>query len=300
MAKTNKRGQILDGKLVAKALKESIKKEVAEMVDRGEDGPHLAAVIVGNDPASETYVVSKEKAARSVGMVSSVYRYPEETTEKELLDVIDFLNRDPEISGFIVQLPLPKHINEDKVIERIKPSKDVDGFNPVNVGKMAIGQPGFVSATPAGIMEILRYYKIDTEGKNCVVLGRSNIVGSPMSILMSKKTNPGNATVTLCHSKTQNLKEITRNADILIAAIGSPEFVKADMVKEGAVVIDVGIHRLEDKTAKKGYKLVGDVDFEEVKKKASYITPVPGGVGPMTIASLLNNTLKAYKSEYYG
>ncbi len=300
MAKTNKRGQILDGKLVAKALKESIKKEVAEMVDRGEDGPHLAAVIVGNDPASETYVASKEKAARSVGMVSSVYRYPEETTEKELLDVIDFLNRDPEISGFIVQLPLPKHINEDKVIERIKPSKDVDGFNPVNVGKMAIGQPGFVSATPAGIMEILRYYKIDTEGKNCVVLGRSNIVGSPMSILMSKKTNPGNATVTLCHSKTQNLKEITRNADILIAAIGSPEFVKADMVKEGAVVIDVGIHRLEDKTAKKGYKLVGDVDFEEVKKKASYITPVPGGVGPMTIASLLNNTLKAYKSEYYG
>ncbi len=300
MAKMNKRGQILDGKLVAKALKESIKKEIAEMVDRGEDGPHLAAVIVGNDAASETYVASKEKAARGVGMVSSVYRYPEETTEKELLDVIDFLNRDPEISGFIVQLPLPKHINEDKVIERIKPSKDVDGFNPVNVGKMAIGQPGFVSATPAGIMEILRYYKIDTEGKNCVVLGRSNIVGSPMSILMSKKTNPGNATVTLCHSKTQNLKEITRNADILIAAIGSPEFVKADMVKEGAVVIDVGIHRLEDKTAKKGYKLVGDVDFEEVKKKASYITPVPGGVGPMTIASLLNNTLKAYKSEYYG
>lgn len=300
MAQQNKRGQLLDGKLVAKALKDSIKKEVAEIVDRGEVGPHLVAVIVGNDPASKTYVDSKEKAAQSVGMISSVYRYPEETTEKELIEIIDFLNRDPEVTGFIVQLPLPKHINEDKIIERIKPSKDVDGFNPVNVGKMAIGQPGFVSATPAGIMEILRYYKIDTEGKNCVVLGRSNIVGSPMSILMSKKSNPGNATVTLCHSKTHNLKEITRNADILIVATGSPWFVKADMVKEGAVVIDVGIHRVEDKTTKKGYKLVGDVDFDEVKKKASYITPVPGGVGPMTIASLLNNTLKAYKSEYYG
>ena len=299
MVLKNKRGQLLDGKLVAKALKESIKKEVAEMVDRGEDGPHLVAVIVGNDPASETYVVSKEKAARSVGMLSSVYRYPEDTTEKELMDVIDFLNRDPEVTGFIVQLPLPEHISEDKIIERIKPSKDVDGFNPVNVGKMAIGQPGFVSATPAGIMEILRYYHIDTEGKNCVVLGRSNIVGSPMSILMSKKSNPGNATVTLCHSKTQNLEEITRQADILIAAIGSPQFVKADMVKEGAVVIDVGIHRVEDKTAKKGYKLVGDVDFTAVRDKTSFITPVPGGVGPMTIASLLNNTLKAYKSEYY-
>ncbi len=300
MAKEDKTAKLLDGKLVAKALKESIKKEVAEMIDRGEDGPHLVAVIVGNDPASETYVASKEKAANSVGMVSSVYRYPEDTTEKELLDVIDFLNRDPEVDGFIVQLPLPKHINEEKVIERIKPSKDVDGFHPVNVGKMAIGQPGFLSATPAGIMEILRYYKIDTEGKNCVVLGRSNIVGSPMSILMSKKTNPGNATVTLCHSKTQNLEEITRRADILIAAIGSPQFVKADMVKEGAVVIDVGIHRVEDKSSKKGYKLVGDVDFDAVSKKASYITPVPGGVGPMTIASLLNNTLKAHKKEYYG
>ncbi len=300
MAKANKKGQLLDGKLVAGALKESIKKEVAQIIDRGEDGPHLAAVIVGNDPASETYVASKEKAAKNVGMMSSVYRYPADISEKELLEVIDFLNRDPEITGFIVQLPLPEHIREDKIIERIKPSKDVDGFNPVNVGKMAIGQPGFVSATPAGIMEILRYYKIDTEGKNCVVLGRSNIVGSPMSILMSKKSTPGNATVTLCHSKTQNLEKITRDADILIAAIGSPRFVKADMVKEGAVVIDVGIHRVEDKTTKKGYKLVGDVDFDEVKKKASYITPVPGGVGPMTIASLLNNTLKAYNSEYYG
>ena len=300
MAEVNKTAQILDGKLVSKKLKESIKKEVAEIIDSGGDGPHLAAVIVGNDPASETYVASKERAAQGVGMISSVYRYPEDTTEKELLNVIDFLNRDPEVTGFIVQLPLPKHINEDRIIERIKPSKDVDGFNPVNVGKMAIGQPGFVSATPAGIMEILRFYKIDTEGKNCVILGRSNIVGSPMSILMSKKSNPGNATVTLCHSKTKNLEEITSRADILIAAIGQPQFVKGDMVKEGAVVIDVGIHRIEDKSAPKGYKLVGDVNFEEVKNKASFITPVPGGVGPMTIASLLNNTLKAYKHEYYG
>ena len=300
MAKVNRKEQILNGKLVSKKLKESIKKEIAEIIDSGGDSPHLAAVIVGNDPASETYVASKERAAKGVGMISSVYRYPEDTTEKELLDVIDFLNRDPEVTGFIVQLPLPKHINEDRIIERIKPSKDVDGFNPVNVGKMAIGQPGFVSATPAGIMEILRFYKIDTEGKNCVILGRSNIVGSPMSILMSKKSNPGNATVTLCHSKTKNLEEITRRADILIAAIGQPQFVKGNMVKDGVVVIDVGIHRLEDKSATKGYKLVGDVDFEEVKNKASFITPVPGGVGPMTIASLLNNTLKAYKHEYYG
>jgi len=300
MAKANRKGQILNGKLVAKKLKESIKKEIAEIIDNGGNGPHLVAIIVGNDPASETYVASKERAAQGVGMISSIYRYPEDTTEKELLDIIDFLNRDPEVTGFIVQLPLPKHINEDRIIERVKPSKDVDGFNPVNVGKMAIGQPSFVSATPAGIMEILRYYKIDTEGKNCVILGRSNIVGSPMSILMSKKSNPGNATVTLCHSKTKNLEEITRRADILIAAIGQPQFVKGDMVKEGAVVIDVGIHRLEDKSAPKGYKLVGDVDFDEVKSKASFITPVPGGVGPMTIASLLDNTLKAYKHEYYG
>jgi len=300
MAKEKKKtATIMDGKEVAKALKEKIKKEVAQMIDRGEDGPHLAAVIVGNDPASETYVRSKEKAAQSVGMMSSVYRYPETTTEEELLDVIDFLNRDPEIDGFIVQLPLPDHINENKIIEKIAPEKDVDGFHPVNVGKMTIGQPGFLPATPAGILEILNFYNIETEGKHCVVLGRSNIVGSPMSILMSKKNKPGNATVTLCHSKTENLTEITKTADILIVAIGKPHFVTEDMVKEGAVVVDVGIHRVEDKESPKGYKLVGDVDFENVKKKASYITPVPGGVGPMTIASLLNNTLKAYKKEYY-
>jgi methylenetetrahydrofolate dehydrogenase (NADP+)/methenyltetrahydrofolate cyclohydrolase len=294
-----KTATIIDGKEVSKALKEKIKKEVSELIDKGEDGPHLAAVIVGNDPASETYVKSKEKAAQNVGMMSSVYRYPESTTEKELLEVIDFLNKDPEIDGFIVQLPLPAHIDENKIIESIDPAKDVDGFHPVNVGRMAIGQPGFLPATPAGIMELLRYYNIETEGKNCVVLGRSNIVGSPMSILMSKKSDPGNATVTLCHSRTKNLKEITRNADILIAAIGKPHFVTEDMVKEGVVVIDVGIHRVENAESPKGYKLIGDVDFENVKKKASYITPVPGGVGPMTIASLLNNTLKAYKKEYY-
>ncbi len=294
-----KTAKIIDGKEVSKALKDKIKKEVAEIIDKGEDGPHLAAVIVGNDPASETYVKSKEKAAHSVGMMSSVYRYPENTSEEELLKVIDFLNEDPDIDGFIVQLPLPGHIDENKIIERISPAKDVDGFHPVNVGKMAIGQPGFLPATPAGILELLKYYNIDTEGKNCVVLGRSNIVGSPMSILMSKKGYPGNSTVTLCHSKTENLKEITKNADILIVAIGKPGFVTEDMVKDGAVVIDVGIHRVEDKESPKGYKLVGDVDFENVKKKASYITPVPGGVGPMTIASLLNNTLKAYKKEYY-
>jgi methylenetetrahydrofolate dehydrogenase (NADP+)/methenyltetrahydrofolate cyclohydrolase len=294
-----KTATIIDGKEVSKALKERIKKEVAELLDKGEDGPHLAAVIVGNDPASETYVKSKEKAAQNVGMMSSVYRYPESTTEKELLEVIDFLNKDPEIDGFIVQLPLPAHIDENKIIESIDPAKDVDGFHPVNVGRMAIGQPGFLPATPAGIMELLRYYNIETEGKNCVVLGRSNIVGSPMSILMSKKSDPGNATVTLCHSRTKNLKEITRNADILIAAIGKPHFVTEDMVKEEVVVIDVGIHRVEDAESPKGYKLIGDVDFENVKKKASYITPVPGGVGPMTIASLLNNTLKAHKKEYY-
>ena len=300
MAKEKKKtAQIIDGKEVSKALKEKIKKEVAEIIDKGEDGPHLAAVIVGNDPASETYVKSKEKAAQGVGMMSSVYRYPEETTEEELLNVIDFLNNDPEIDGFIVQLPLPAHIDENKIIERIAPEKDVDGFHPVNVGRMAIGQKGFLPATPAGIMELLRYYNIETEGKNCVVLGRSNIVGSPMSILMSKKTSPGNATVTLCHSRTENLKEVTKQADILIVAIGKPHFVTEDMVKNGAVVIDVGIHRIEDAESPRGYKLVGDVDFENVKKKASYITPVPGGVGPMTIASLLNNTLKAYTKEYY-
>jgi methylenetetrahydrofolate dehydrogenase (NADP+)/methenyltetrahydrofolate cyclohydrolase len=298
MAK-KKQTVIIDGRQVAADVKESIKKEVAQMIDRGEDGPHLAAVLVGNDPASETYVASKEKAAHAVGMMSSTYRYPADITEKELLEVIDYLNNDEEIDGFIVQLPLPPHIDEDKIIRHIHPAKDVDGFTPENVGKMVLGQPAFLSATPAGIMELLKYYKIPVAGKHVVVLGRSNIVGRPMSILLSQKTEDANATVTLCHSGTKNLEEITRSADILIVAIGKPQFVTADMVKEGAVVIDVGIHRLQDATAKKGYRLVGDVDFNEVAKKASFITPVPGGVGPMTIAMLLKNTLLAHKKEIY-
>ncbi len=291
----HKEAVLIDGKKTAAKIKEEIKVEVAAMIDNDEVPPHLVAVLVGADPASETYVGSKERSAREIGMTSSIYRLPEDTTEEELLQTIDFLNKDEEVHGFIVQLPLPKHIDVDKVIGSIDPQKDVDGFHPVNVGKMALGQPSFVSATPAGIMELLKRYKIETEGKHCVVLGRSNIVGSPMSILMSKKTNPGNATVTVCHSRTANIKEIMQQADILICAIGQPQFVKANMVKEGAVVIDVGIHRIDADT-KKGYRIVGDVDYDEVVKKASHITPVPGGVGPMTIAMLLKNTLTASKS----
>jgi len=298
MATKKKPAVIIDGKKIAAEVKDEIKAKVADMIDNDVDSPHLVAVIVGNDPASQTYVASKEKAAAKVGMISSIYRLPEKTTEEELLQTIDFLNNDPEVDGFIVQLPLPEHINVDKVIESIDPSKDVDGFTPVNVGKMALGQPSYLSATPAGIMELLKRYDIETSGKNCVILGRSNIVGSPMSILMSKKTNPGNATVTLCHSRTENIDEYIRKADILICAIGQPQFVKADMVKEGAVVIDVGIHRIPADT-EKGYKIVGDVDFDEVVKKAGYITPVPGGVGPMTIAMLLKNTLSAAEREFY-
>lgn len=295
---TNKQAKIIDGKKIAAQIKEELKKEIAKMIDNDERAPHLVAVLVGDDPASQTYVGSKEKAAHSIGMVSSVYRLLEKTTEEELLHTIDFLNNDDEVDGFIVQLPLPKHIDVDRVINQINPAKDVDGFHPVNVGKMALGEPAYVSATPAGIMELLKRSKVETEGKHCVVLGRSNIVGSPMSILMSKKTNPGNSTVTICHSKTKNMEEFTKMADILICAIGQPQFVKADMVKEGAVVIDVGIHRIPANN-EKGYTIVGDVDFEEVSKKASMITPVPGGVGPMTIAMLLKNTLIAAKKEFY-
>jgi len=294
----HKAAKIIDGKLIASKVKDEIKAEVAAMVDNGKETPHLVAIIVGDDPASQTYVASKEKAAKSVGITSSVYKFTDDITEEELLNTIDFINNDDEINGLIVQLPLPDHIDVDKVIERIDPKKDVDGFHPVNVGKMAIGQPSYVSATPAGIMELLKRYKIETEGKHCVVLGRSNIVGSPMSILMSKKTNPGNATVTVCHSKTNNMEKYIKDADILICAIGQPQFIKADMVKDNAVVIDVGIHRIPADNPK-GYVIVGDVDYDEVKHKASYITPVPGGVGPMTIAMLLKNTLLAFNKEYY-
>lgn len=289
--------QIIDGKLIASKVKEEIKTDVAAMIDAEEDTPHLVAVIVGDDPASQTYVASKERAAKSVGITSSVYKFPSDITEEELLNTIDFLNNDDDVDGFIVQLPLPDHINVNTVIDRIDPQKDVDGFHPVNVGRMVLGQPSYVSATPAGVMELLKRYGIDTEGKHCVVLGRSNIVGSPMSILMSRKTNPGNSTVTICHSKTKDMESITRQADILICAIGAPNFVKEDMVKDGAVVIDVGMHRIPADN-EKGYKITGDVDFEQVKNKASFITPVPGGVGPMTIAMLLKNTLLAFKNEY--
>ena len=288
---------LIDGKKTSAEIKEEIKNNVAEMIDNDIVAPHLAAVLVGADPASQTYVAAKEKACQSVGITSTIYRYSEKTTEKELLEVVDFLNNDPELDGFIVQLPLPKHIDEQKIIEAINPDKDVDGFHPTNVGRMALGLDCYLPATPNGIMEMLKRYKIATSGKNCVVIGRSHIVGSPMSILMSQKAEPGNATVTLCHSRTENLKEIVAKADIVIAAIGQPHFVTADMVKEGAIVIDVGIHRVKSDKTKSGFRLIGDVDFDDVSKKAAYITPVPGGVGPMTIAALLLNTLKSAKQK---
>ena len=285
--------KIIDGKAIADAMKKEIAAEVAGMLDKGMDAPHLAAVIVGEDGASKTYVASKEKACQSVGMTSSVYRLPENTSEEELLKLIDFLNNDEEIDGYIIQLPLPKHINETKVIHSINPKKDVDGFTPHNIGLMQLGEPCFLPATPAGIVELLKRSGIETAGKHVVVLGRSNIVGTPISVMLSRKG--ADATVTICHSKTQNLPEITRQADILVVAIGKPKFLKADMVKQGAVVIDVGIHRIEDNTTEKGYRIEGDVDFDEVAKVASKITPVPGGVGPMTIVELLYNTLQAKK-----
>lgn len=289
--------KLIDGKKIAAEIKSEIAAEVRQMAAEGKRCPHLAAILVGDNGASKTYVASKEKASSEVGFTSSVYRYPETISEKELLEAVDFLNNDPEIDGFIIQLPLPKHINESKVIEAVSPSKDVDGFNPVNVGKMILGFSTFLPATPFGIQMLLERANIETVGKHCVVLGRSNIVGTPMANMLSRNAANANCTVTVCHSKTQNLAEITRQADILIVAIGKPFFVKADMVKEGATVIDVGIHRIEDKTTEKGYRIVGDVDFDNVAPKCSHITPVPGGVGPMTIVSLLSNTLKAYREN---
>jgi methylenetetrahydrofolate dehydrogenase (NADP+)/methenyltetrahydrofolate cyclohydrolase len=290
--------KLLDGKLVAEKMKEEIKKEAALLIDSDID-PHLAAVLVGDDPASETYVRNKEKACSEVGIISSVYKQSEHITENELLELVDFINSDPEVHGMIVQLPLPAHIDSNKILQRIKPEKDVDGFHPVNVGRMVQGLPAYLPATPFGILKLLEYYKIETEGKNCVVLGRSNIVGTPLALLMSRKAYPGNATVTICHSKTRNLPEICRQADILVAAIGQAGFVTAGMVKPGAVVIDVGIHRVPSEDSKTGYRLTGDVQFDEVSRIASYITPVPGGVGPMTIVSLLTNTIKAARKEIY-
>lgn len=292
--------EILDGKKIADLVKQEIATEVAQMVANGKRAPHLAAILVGNDGASETYVGHKEKSCAQVGFQSTVLRFPDTISEAELLGKVDELNQNPNVDGFIIQLPLPKHISDQKVIEAIDPKKDVDGFHPVNVGRMTIGLPAYVSATPDGIMELLRRYKIETSGKHCVVLGRSNIVGRPMANLLSQKGYPGDCTVTLCHSRTQNLPEVLSSADILVAALGQPEFVTANMVKEGAVVIDVGITRIESHNTKSGWKLVGDVKYDEVAPKCSYITPVPGGVGPLTIVSLLKNTLKAFKKEIYG
>jgi len=288
--------KLINGKTIGTTVKNEIANEVKKMIGTGQKAPHLVAVLVGNDPASETYVTAKERACKEVGFTSSVYKLSENITEKELLKTIELLNNDEDVSGYIVQLPLPKHINTNAIISAIDPKKDVDGFHPQNVGRMVMEMPCFLPATPAGIVALLKRSNIETEGKNCVVVGRSNIVGTPVSILLSRNSKKANCTVTLCHSRTKNLKEICAAADILIAAIGKAEFITADMVKDGAVVIDVGIHRIND-NSEKGYKIVGDVKFDEVAPKSSFITPVPGGVGPMTIVSLLDNTLKAAKKS---
>jgi methylenetetrahydrofolate dehydrogenase (NADP+)/methenyltetrahydrofolate cyclohydrolase len=284
---------ILDGKKISNQIKDEIATEVAQMKEKGEKVPHLAAVLVGNDGASLTYVGSKVRSCKRIGFESTLKHLPEETSEEELLRLVNDLNTNPEIDGYIVQLPLPKHIDEEKVLMAVHPDKDVDGFHPTNFGKMALDMETFISATPFGIMELLRRYEVKTEGKHVVVIGRSHIVGRPISILMSQKGEAANATVTLTHSRTKNIKELTLQADIVVSALGVPNFLKADMVKAGAVIIDVGITRVEDDSKEKGYYITGDVDFEAVSKKASYITPVPGGVGPMTIAMLLKNTLLA-------
>ncbi len=286
---------LLDGKKTANDIKEEIAVEVASLISAGGKKPHLAAILVGSDGASETYVNAKVKACNKVGFQSTLVRFTNDVTEEELLAEVEKINNNSDIDGLIVQLPLPKHIDEMKVTETILPSKDVDGFHPANIGRMVLNLPAFLPATPAGILELLERYEVETSGKHCVVIGRSHIVGSPMSILMARNSNPGNCTVTLTHSRTKNLKEITKTADILIVALGKAEFVTADMVKEGVCIIDVGITRVKSDKTKSGWKLLGDVDFEKVKEKSSFITPVPGGVGPMTIAMLLKNTLVSAK-----
>jgi len=285
---------ILDGKKTSNDIKAEIAESVKEIVAKGLRPPHLAAVIVGDDGASLTYVGSKVRACNRVGFESTLIKLPESITENELLDKVNELNNDENIDGYIVQLPLPKHIDSQKILMAVDANKDVDGFHPTNFGKMALSLPTFISATPFGIMELLKRYNVDTSGKHTVVIGRSDIVGRPISILMSQKSNPGNSTVTLAHSRTKNIEDLTKQADIIISALGVPNFVKAEMVKDGAVIVDVGITRVAN-DSQKGYKIVGDVDYENVSKKSSYITPVPGGVGPMTIAMLLKNTLLAYK-----
>lgn len=289
--------ELIDGKKVSEAIKQQIAAEVVAIKARGEKVPHLAAILVGTDGGSVTYVNNKVKACEQCGFISTLKMFDESISEETLLNTVDEFNNNPDIDGFIVQLPLPKHIDSQKVIERINPNKDVDGFHPMNVGKMMIGLPTFKSATPAGILELLKYYKIETAGKHCVVIGRSNIVGKPVSVLLAQKGYPGDCTVTLCHSRTSNLEEICRSADIIIAALGAPGFVKGNMVKEGAVVIDVGTTRVPAPEIPRGWRLKGDVVFDEVAPKCSYITPVPGGVGPMTICSLMMNTLQAAKGK---
>lgn len=291
--------QLIDGKATSAEIKKEIAKEVEQIKASGGKTPHLAAILVGHDGGSETYVANKVKSCKEVGFESTLIRFENDVTEEELLRSVEKLNNDPNIDGFIVQLPLPKHISEDKVTEAIDYRKDVDGFHPVNVGRMSLGMPCFLSATPSGIVELLKRYEIETKGKHCVVLGRSNIVGKPAAMLLMQKGYPGDCTVTVCHSRTENIREICLQADIIIAALGVPEFLKGDMVKEGAVVIDVGTTRVPSEKTKSGFKLTGDVAFDEVAPKCSYITPVPGGVGPMTIVSLLKNTLLAGKKEVY-
>jgi len=291
--------QLIDGKFIADTIKQEIAQSVEQMIAEGKKRPHLAAILVGHDGGSETYVAHKVKACEQCGFESTLIRYEDDVTEQELLATIQRLNEDESVDGFIVQLPLPRHISEQKIIEAIDYRKDVDGFHPINVGRMSIGLPCYLSATPAGIIELLGRYNINTKGANCVVLGRSNIVGKPVASLMMQKHNPGDATVTVCHSASKNLKDICAQADIIIAALGSPGFVKEDMVKPGAVIIDVGTTRVPDATRKSGFRLCGDVDFENVAEKCSYITPVPGGVGPMTIVSLMKNTLLAAQHAIY-
>jgi methylenetetrahydrofolate dehydrogenase (NADP+) / methenyltetrahydrofolate cyclohydrolase len=285
--------KILDGKATSAAIKARLAEKVKEIVARGGKRPHLTAILVGSDGASMTYVANKEKSCKEIGFESDVLRLPESTTEEELLKLVEKINKDDSVDGLICQLPLPKHIDSQKIIEAISPLKDVDGFHPVSAGKMMLGLPTFLPATPYGIMTLLKEYKIPTRGKYCVVLGRSNIVGRPMANLLSQKGEPGDCTVTVCHSRTPNIEEFTKKADIIVVALGVPAFLKGDMVKEGAVVIDVGITRVSDASKKSGFRLQGDVDFESVAPKCSYITPVPGGVGPMTIVSLMENTIKA-------
>jgi methylenetetrahydrofolate dehydrogenase (NADP+)/methenyltetrahydrofolate cyclohydrolase len=291
--------KLIDGKLISAQVKLELKEEVEKQKASGGKIPHLAAILVGNNGSSETYVASKIRSCEEIGFKSTLIRRDDSITEQELLEVIAQLNEDDDIDGFIVQLPLPAQINVEKVIESIEPRKDVDGFHPINIGRMAKGLPAYISATPFGVLELIKRYNIETAGKHCVVVGRSQIVGLPMSILMQRNTYPGNCTVSLVHSRTQNLAEITRQADILIAALGKPEFITADMVKEGAVVIDVGLTRIVDETKKSGFALKGDVKFDEVAPKSSYITPVPGGVGLMTVAALMHNTLLSARREIY-